>query len=69
MMGSAALEEILCMKGYLLNVSAIRRYSLLLKVKKLMARSCWDLLGIYLGSMGLKACVTLCCVYILHLFT
>ena len=56
----ATLEEVWYMKGYLLNVSAMRRYSLLLNVKKLVARSCQRILGMSLGSMGWRAYMALC---------
>ena len=69
MTGSAALEDILYMRGYLLNVSAMRTYSFLLKVKKSVARSCQGPSGTSLGSMDWIAWVALCCMQILHLFT
>ena len=47
---SAALVNILKVKGYLLNISAINRYSLLLNLKKSVARSYYGTSGTSLGS-------------------
>ena len=51
MMESAALE-VWNIKGYLLNILVMRRYSLLLNVKKSVAKSFQGALGISLGGMG-----------------
>ena len=48
-------------KEYLLNVSAMRRYSLF-NVKKSAARSCQGTLGISQGSTAWMACLALYCV-------
>ena len=60
MMGSAILEDSLYTNSYFLSSSAVRRFSLLLKVKKLATRSCQGPSGISQGSMGWMGCVALC---------
>ena len=60
MMGSSASEDIVYTKGYLLNVSAMKRYCLSLKVKKSVSSSCQSPFSVSLGNMGWMACVALC---------
>ena len=54
-MGSVAFEDVWYMKGYLLKVTATRRYSLLLNVKKSAARSCQEESGTSFRSIGWTA--------------
>ena len=49
---STVFVDILKVKGYLLNVPAISRYSLLLNLKKLAARSCQGASGTSLGIIS-----------------
>ena len=49
---SAVFVDILKVNGYLLNVSAMSRYSLPLKLKKSAARSCQGASGTSLGIIG-----------------
>ena len=68
-MVSAVFVEILKVKGYLLNVSATNKYSLFLKVKKLVARSCQGASGASLGILGWMCWVALCWMHVLQCFT
>ena len=68
--GTATFDEILYKKGYLLKLSIIRRYSVLLLWKKSAARSCQKPSGISLSNTGSMACVAFCIVQTLqHLNT
>ena len=49
---SPVLVDILKVKGYLLNILAINRYSLVLNLKKLAVRFCKGASGTSLGSSG-----------------
>ena len=63
---SAVFVDILKVKGYLLNISAIRRYSLFLNLKKLAERSCQGASGTSLGITGWVCWVALCCICVLQ---
>ena len=52
MMVSAVLENVLYIRGYLLNLSTSRMYCLPLKIKKFVARFCQGLSGTSVGSIG-----------------
>ena len=69
MMVSAVFMEVLKVKGYLLNVSVTNKYCLLLKVKKLAARSCQGASGTSLGIMSWMCWVALCWMHVLQHFT
>ena len=67
-MVSAVFVEILKVKGYLLNVSVTNKYSLFLKVKKLVVRSCHGASDTSLG-MGWISWIALCWMHVLQCFT
>ena len=67
MMASAVFEVVLKIKGYLLKVSAMMRYSVLLCLKKPVARSCHGPFGMSLGSISCTAWFALNWVHMLHL--
>ena len=66
---SAVFVVILNANGYLLNVSAMSRYSFPLKLKKSAARSCQGTSGTSPGIIGGMCWVALCYVQVLHLLT
>ena len=68
-MVSAVFVEILKMKEHLLNVSATNKYSLFLKVKKSLVRSCQGASGTSPGIMGWMFWVALCWMHVLQHFT
>ena len=66
---SAVFVEILKVKGYLLKVSVISRYSLFLNFKKSAVRSCQEASGTFLGIIGWVCWVALCWVHVLQHLT